>query len=62
MLLIDDVKYELWMLPSEDNFERAVKEHSQDIFGENAGYFDLKQKLKTQPRRRLYPRWMYGCF
>lgn len=47
MLLIDGVKYDLWTPPNEDEFERIVKEHAQDIFGENARYFDLKQKLKT---------------
>lgn len=47
MLLIDGVKYEVWVPPSEDDFEQIVKEHAQDIFGENACYFDLKRKLKT---------------
>ena len=47
MLLIDGVKYELWTPPSEDEFERLVQEHSQDIFGEESIYFDLKKKLKT---------------
>ncbi|MBM3142524.1 MAG: hypothetical protein FJ005_05700 [Chloroflexi bacterium] len=47
MLLIDGVKYGVWTPPSEDEFERIAKEHAQDIFGENARYFDLKQKLKT---------------
>ena len=47
MLLIDGVKYELWTPPSEDDFEQVVKEHAQDIFGENVCYFDLKRKLKT---------------
>lgn len=47
MLLIDGVKYELWTPPSEDDFERVVKEHTQDIFGEQSIYFDRKQKLKS---------------
>ncbi|MBM2824798.1 MAG: hypothetical protein HW402_462, partial [Dehalococcoidales bacterium] len=47
MLLIDGVKYELWTPPSEDEFERVVKEHAQDIFGEQAIFLDRKQKLKS---------------
>lgn len=47
MLLIDGVKYEEWMPPNEDEFERVVKEHTQDIFGEQSIYFDRKQKLKS---------------
>lgn len=47
MLLIDGVKYELWTPPSEDEFEQVVKEHTQDIFGEQSIYFDRKQKLKS---------------
>jgi len=47
MLLIDGVKYELWTPPSEDEFERIVIEHVQDIFGENSIYFDKKQKLRS---------------
>ena len=47
MLLIDGVKYEPWTPPSESDFEQVVKEHAEDIFGENACYFDLKRKLKT---------------
>jgi len=47
MLLIDGAKYELWTPQSEDEFERMVKEHSQDIFGEQSIYLDTKQKLKS---------------
>jgi len=47
MLLIDGVKYELWTPPSEDEFERVVKEHAQDIFGEQSIYLDRKQKLRS---------------
>ena len=36
MLLIDGVKYELWTPPSEDEFERVVKVHVSDIFGEQS--------------------------
>lgn len=47
MLLIDGVKYQLWAPTSEDEFERVVKEHSQDIFGEQSLYFDMQHMLKS---------------
>jgi hypothetical protein len=47
MLLMDGVKYELWAPPSEDEFERIVKEHTQDIFGEQSEYFG-KQRLESK--------------
>lgn len=47
MLLIDGVKYELWTPPTEEEFERVVKEHAQEIFGEQSIYLDRKQKLKS---------------
>ena len=47
MLLIDGVRYELWTPPSEEEFERVVKEHTQEIFGEQTIYLDKKQKLKS---------------
>lgn len=47
MLLIDGVKYEVWVPPSEDEFERIVKEHARDIFGEQSEYFG-KQKLESK--------------
>ncbi len=47
MLLIDGVKYEEWTPPSEDDFEQVVKEHTQEIFGEQSIYLDRKQKLRS---------------
>lgn len=47
MLLIDGVKYELWTPPNEEEFERVVKEHAQEIFGEQSIYLDRKQKLRS---------------
>lgn len=47
MLLIDGVKYEEWVPQTEDEFERIVKEHTQEIFGEQSIYLDRKQKLKS---------------
>jgi len=48
MLLIDGVRYEEWTPPSEEEFERVVKEHAQEIFGEKSIYLDLKRKLKSK--------------
>jgi hypothetical protein len=48
ILVIDGVKYEEWTPKTEDDFERVVKEHAKDIFGEQSIYLDLKQKLKSK--------------
>jgi len=48
MLLIDGVRYEEWTPATEDEFERVVKEHAKDIFGNQSIYLDLKQKLKSR--------------
>lgn len=48
MILIDGVKYELWTPPTEDEFEREVKKHTQDIFGEQSMYLDMRQKLRSE--------------
>ena len=48
MLLIDGVKYEVWTPPSEDEFEQGVKKHTQDIFGEQSMYLDMRQKLRSE--------------
>lgn len=48
ILLIDGVRYEEWTPPTEDEFERIVKEHARDIFGEQSIYLDTKQKLKSR--------------
>jgi hypothetical protein len=48
MLLIDGVKYEEWTPKTEDEFEHVVKEHANDIFGEQSIYLDIKQKLKSR--------------
>lgn len=50
MLIIDGVKYEEWVPQgpqAEEEFEQIVKEHAQDIFGEQSLYLDMKQKLKS---------------
>jgi hypothetical protein len=48
MLLIDGVKYKEYIPKNEDEFERVIKEHAQEIFGEKSAYFDLKKKLTTK--------------
>ena len=48
ILVIDGAKYEEWTPKTEDDFERLVKEHARDIFGEQSIYLDIKQKLRTK--------------
>jgi len=48
MLLIDGVKYELWVPASEEELEKMVEEHSNDIFGEMSIYFDNSEVLKAR--------------
>jgi len=45
MLLIDGVKYNLWIPEKEEQFEGMIKDHSKEIFGEDSLYFDVKQKI-----------------
>ncbi len=48
MLLIDGVKYELWIPKDEEReFQPIVKEHYRDIFGERSEYFE-KRKLESK--------------
>ena len=48
MLLIDGVRYDEWKPASESAFEQIVKEHAEDIFGEQSIYIDIKHKLKSK--------------
>ena len=48
ILLIDGVRYEAWTPADEDELEQAVKEHAEDIFGEQSIYLDIKHKLKSK--------------
>ena len=48
IILIDGVKYEERTPANEDELEQAVKEHAEDIFGEDSIYFDIKHKLKSK--------------
>jgi len=49
MLVIDGVKYNLWIPKDEEKeFHPMVREHSKEIFGEDSIYFDLKYKLRSK--------------
>lgn len=48
MLIIDGVKYNLWVPKEEKQLEEMVKEHAKEIFGKESVYFDLKQKLTSK--------------
>ena len=45
---MDGVKYHLWEPPNEEEFERIIEGHAEEIFGEDAKYFDLKHKLASK--------------
>ena len=47
ILLLDDVKYKLWIPEKENQLEEIVKEHAKDIFGENSIYFE-KRKISSE--------------
>lgn len=47
MLLIDGVKYEEWAPTSEAVFEKLVKDHAKEIFGDESIYLDIKPYLKS---------------
>lgn len=48
MLLIDGVRYQEWTPTNEEELEQMVKEHAQEIFGENSIYLDIKHKLTSK--------------
>ena len=48
MLLIDTVRYDPWTPPNEDEFERIVAEHIEEIYGKDSRYFDLKHRLASK--------------
>ena len=48
MLLIDTVRYDLWIPPNEDIFEKIVAEHIEEIYGKDSKYFDLKHRLASK--------------
>ena len=48
MLLIDGVRYLETPPKDEDELEKMVVEHAQEIFGGNSIYLDLKHKIKSK--------------
>jgi predicted transport protein len=49
MLIIDSIRYKLWTPRDEEKeFHPMVKEHSEEIFGEDSIYFDIKHKLTSK--------------
>jgi hypothetical protein len=47
MLLIDGVKYKLWVWSLEEQLTKIVQQLTPEIFGEDTHYFDIKRKLST---------------
>jgi hypothetical protein len=47
MLIIDGVKYNLWIPKEEKQLEEMVEEHIKDIFGEGSIYFE-KRKISSE--------------
>jgi hypothetical protein len=48
ILLVDGVKYKLWIPEKEAEFEEIVKEHSKEIFGNDTLYVDVKKRIKSE--------------
>ena len=48
MLLIDGIKYNLWVPEKESQLEEIVKEYFTDIFSKNSLYFDIKPELRSR--------------
>jgi len=48
ILLVDGIKYKLWTPENEEKIEAMVKEHFNEIFGENSLYFDIKPAFRSK--------------
>jgi len=48
MLLVDGVKYNLWIPETEEQLESMIKEHAKEIFGNDSLYFGIKQKIVSR--------------
>jgi len=55
IVLLDGVEYEEWVPANEDEFEKLVKEHANDIFGKQSIYLDIKPKLKSKGGKGSIP-------
>jgi hypothetical protein len=48
LLIVDGVKYKLYVPKDEGEFENLAKEHLCEIFGRNMLYFDIKPELRSK--------------
>jgi len=48
LLIVDGVKYTLYVPKDEKEFEGLVKEHFSEIFGKDSLYFDIKPELRSE--------------
>jgi predicted transport protein len=48
LLVVDNIKYHLFVPKDEKELEMMVKEHFSDIFGENSLYFDIKPEFRSK--------------
>lgn len=48
MLIVDGVKYKLYVPKDEGEFENLAKEHLCEIFGRDMLYFDIKPELRSK--------------
>ena len=55
VILIDGVRYLPYIPQDEKELEDAVVEHSENIFGENTIYLDIKKKLKSEIGKGTIP-------
>ena len=48
-LVINGIKFDLWTPEHEkEQFHPIIKEHSKEIFGQDAVYFDIGLRLKSR--------------
>jgi hypothetical protein len=48
-LVIDGIRFNLWIPEHEkEQFHPIIKEHSKEIFGQDAVYFDIGLRLKSE--------------
>ena len=47
-VIVNGERFELWVPDTEEEFEKMVKEHIKEIFGENSEFFDIKKKIKSE--------------
>lgn len=55
VLVKDDIVYNLREQENELSFEQMVKEHSNQIFGRDTLYFDIKEEIKSKVGTRSKP-------